>query len=84
MNGDNHDIIKPRGIHSLFTFANKLDVKNLKRRFIIVVPEGSQVVKCPEEKALIDKLGMQMYSLEVTASENNGLYSILKITRTYQ
>ena len=69
--GDLHDL-KPKRIHSLFALADKLHVNNLKLWFIIVVSEGSQV-KCLVEMVLIDELGVEMYSLEVTENE---LYSI--------
>jgi hypothetical protein len=64
--GENHDL-KPKGIHSLLNLAETLGVKDLKIRFVVVVPEGRQV-RCPVQKTLIDH-GMEMYTLEVTEDE---------------
>ncbi|KAF5384162.1 hypothetical protein D9615_003367 [Tricholomella constricta] len=64
---NNHGI-KPKGMYDLRDLAKKLQVKDLKLRFVIVVLEDFQVT-CPVEKKMFEELGLEMYYLEMTESE---------------
>jgi len=65
--GKNHGL-KPKGMHALRDLAQKLQVNDLKLRFVIVVPEDYQVT-CLVEKGMYEDLGLEMYYLEVTENE---------------
>jgi len=68
--GEEHSF-KPKGIYALRDLATELHVKDLKLRFIIVVPENAQIT-CPVEKKMYDDLHLEMYTVEVTENELYG------------
>ena len=79
--GESHGL-KPKGIYGLRDLARKLlGISDLKLRVVIVVPENHQVM-CPVDKAMYDKLGLEMYYVEVTESALYDTYGNVDVSQT--